>query len=235
MHGTVFRFKQFTIHQERCAMKVGTDGVLLGAWASLEGVTSLLDVGTGTGLVALMAAQRAPGATVHAVEIDPAACSQARENIARCPWASRVTLFEGPVQQFIPPLPYDTILCNPPYFTRSTPSPDAARGIARHCETLAREELLDVAGRAMAPGGSLQVILPVDEGERFVALAAGRGWHLARLTTVRPTPGKPPKRVLLRLAREVAPAPRDEIVLEIARHARHESHRALTRDFYLDA
>ncbi|MDR1274651.1 MAG: methyltransferase [Odoribacteraceae bacterium] len=235
MPNSFFRFKQFVIHQERCAMKVGTDGVLLGAWADLDRATSILDVGSGSGLIALMAAQRAPAAIVHAVEIDEEACAQARENIAGSPWPDRVLVFEGAIQQFQPARHYDAILCNPPFFVRSTPSPRAEKNIARHCETLTHEELLEVARRLLAPGGSLQIILPVAEAERFMQHVADRQWHVNKIAPVLPTPEKAPKRVLLLVAREETPAREETIIIETSRHHYHESYLKLTRDFYLHA
>jgi tRNA1Val (adenine37-N6)-methyltransferase len=236
MSNSFFRFKQFTVHQERCAMKVGTDGVLLGAWANLDGARAILDVGCGSGLVALMAAQRAPGAIIHAVEIDKEACEQARENIDRSPWRDRVSLFEGPVQQFQPPRSYDVILCNPPFFVRSTPSPRPGKNIARHCETLTHEELLVAAGRMIADGGTLQVILPVAEAERFArhAVSPTAGWRVNKTALVLPNPGKAPKRLLLLLAREEKTPEQETLIIENNRHDYHESYRALTRDFYLN-
>lgn len=216
-------------------MKVGTDGVLLGAWADLRGAAAVLDVGCGSGLIALMVAQRAPAAIVHAVEIDRDAREQASENVARSPWNDRVSVFQRAIQQFQPPRPYDVILCNPPFFSRSTPSPVPGKNIARHCDALAHEELLDAAGKMIAPGGTLQVILPVDGAERLGKQAAGRQWHVNKIARVLPNPGKPPARVLLLLAREEKPLEQETIIIEIARHHYHESYRALTRDFYLHA
>jgi tRNA1Val (adenine37-N6)-methyltransferase len=216
-------------------MKVGTDGVLLGAWADIRQARSILDVGSGSGLIALMAAQRNPTATIHAVEIDEASCAQARENVARSPWPDRVFLFEGAIQQFHSPRHYDAILCNPPFFIRSTPSPLAGKNIARHCETLSHEELLDVARRLLAPGGALQLILPVAEASRFMQHAAARQWHVHKIASIIPTPGKAPKRTMLLVAREEKPVHEETIIIETLRHHYHESYLNLTRDFYLHA
>ncbi|MDR1415735.1 MAG: methyltransferase [Odoribacteraceae bacterium] len=234
MPNPFFNFKQFTIHQERCAMKVGTDGVLLGAWADLDGASRVLDVGSGSGLIALMAAQRAPEAIVHALEIDGEARAQAGENIAGSPWADRVALPGEDVRRFQPPFPYDTLLCNPPFFIRSTRSRLPGRSIARHCLTLTHEELLESAARLLTARGTLQVVLPVPEAERFTRLAATGGWHVNRLARVLPNPGKDPKRLLLTLSREEKSTIEETIIIEIARHAYHESFVALVRDFYLN-
>ena len=215
-------------------MKVGTDGVLLGAWADLDEVERVLDIGSGSGLIALMAAQRAPSATVHAVEIDGESCAQARENFLRCPWHDRLSLFEGAIQQFVPPFLYDTILCNPPFFARSTPCPRPRENIARHCEILTHNELLVAAREILRPGGTLQVILPVAEAECFVRQALDRRWYANKITSVLPNPGKAPRRALLLLSREERMSERETLIIEIARHEYHESFRSLIQDFYLD-
>lgn len=138
MANDYFQFKQFTIRQERCAMKVGTDGVLLGAWTDVTHARRLLDIGTGTGLIAIMAAQRNPELIIDAIEIDPAAFEQARENANSTSWRERIHLFQGEVQAFAPPHKYDIIVCNPPFFINSTKNPELNRtlaGIAKHYHT----------------------------------------------------------------------------------------------------
>ena len=138
MANDYFQFKQFTIRQEKCAMKVGTDGVLLGAWADVTQARRLLDIGTGTGLIAIMAAQRNPELIIDAIEIDPAAFEQARENANNTPWRERIHIFQGKVQTFAPAYKYDTIVCNPPFFINSTKNRHSIApwpGIAKHYRT----------------------------------------------------------------------------------------------------
>ena len=135
-------------------MKVGTDGVLLGAWAELEEAASILDIGTGTGLIALMAAQRNAQARIDALEIEPAACREAAYNIRISPWAERIRLYPQALQAFFPAIGYDCILCNPPFFVHSTPAPDNGRSLARHTGTLPHTELIVHAERLLTPHGN---------------------------------------------------------------------------------
>ncbi len=231
-----FRFKRFTVHQDRCAMKVGTDGVLLGAWTPLRPTDlRLLDIGTGTGLIALMLAQRAPEAEVTGIDIDDV--SQARENAAASPWGERLHFVQTPVQAFAPAGRFDRIVSNPPFFDATLPSPDAGRTTARHTVTLSFTELCDAVLRLLAPGGRFSVVLPHSEVWRFLLAAGGRLTTLRR-TDVRTTPRRPVKRTLLELARTEeaegdAPVT-GELVIGTGEHEGYTSeYRALTGDFYL--
>ena len=154
-------------------MKVGTDGVLLGAWAAVRPQDRrMLDIGTGTGLIALMLAQRAPEAHVTGVDIDDV--GQARENAAASPWSGRVAFAQCPVQEFETPEPFDLIVSNPPFFVDSLTCPDRGRTAARHAVHLPFGDLRDAVLRLLAPGGRFAVILPTAEAERFLAVCAGR-------------------------------------------------------------
>ena len=149
----MFRFKHFSVEQNRCAMKVGTDGVLLGAWVPVRDTDRrVLDIGTGTGLIALMLAQRTAGARITALDVDPACAEQARENADASPWGGRIETVCAPVQAFGAE-PFDLIVSNPPFYDNSLPSPDAARTTARHTASLPFAELLDAVGRLLAPEG----------------------------------------------------------------------------------
>ncbi|WP_018338376.1 tRNA1(Val) (adenine(37)-N6)-methyltransferase [Butyricimonas synergistica] len=233
MANDYFQFKKFMIRQDKCAMKVGTDGVLLGAWADLTAAHRLLDIGTGTGLIAIMAAQRNSTIQIDAVEIDPVACEQAKVNVQNCPWKERIRLFQGRVQDFKPTYLYDVITCNPPFFINSTKNPELNRALARHCETLTHEDILNVAEKLLTPEGKLCVILPVPETEHFITLAQPRKWFVNKFTTIHPTPNKPPKRKLLEISRKQEPTENKTIILEIERHFYHETYAQLTKDFYL--
>lgn len=233
MANDYFQFKKFTIRQDKCAMKVGTDGVLLGAWANLSNAHRLLDIGTGTGLIAIMAAQRNPELQIDAIEIDPVACEQAKANVQSCPWNDRIQLFEGRVQDFKPDYSYDVITCNPPFFINSTKNPELTRTLARHCETLSHEDILQVAERLLSLPGKLCVILPIPEAEHFITLARSRKWFINKFTCICPTPNKPPKRKLLEISRVVENTVNDTIILETERHIYHESYALLTKNFYL--
>ena len=221
------------IRQDKCAMKVGTDGVLLGAWADLTAACRLLDIGTGTGLIAIMAAQRNPDLQIDAVEIDPVACEQAKANVQDSPWKERIRLFQGRVQDFKPTDLYDIITCNPPFFINSTKNPGLSRTLARHCETLSHEDILNVAEELLSPEGKLCVILPIPEAEHFITLAQSRKWFVNKSTTIHPTPNKPPKRKLLEISKKQENTENKTIILEIERHVYHETYAQLTKDFYL--
>ena len=180
-------------------MKVGTDGVLLGAWAAVRPQDRrMLDIGTGTGLIALMLAQRAPEAHVTGVDIDDV--GQARENAAASPWSGRVAFAQCPVQEFETPEPFDLIVSNPPFFVDSLTCPDRGRTAARHAVPLPFGDLRDAVLRLLAPGGRFAVILPTAEAERFLAVCAGR-LALVRRTDVRTTPRRPAKRALMEFVR----------------------------------
>lgn len=216
-------------------MKVGTDGVLLGAWAGVRpSDRRMLDIGTGTGLIALMLAQRAPEASVTGVDIDDVA--QARENGDASPWGDRVVFERCPVQEFRVPEPFDLIVSNPPFFVDSLTCPDEGRTAARHAVHLPFDELRDAVLRLMAPAGRFAVILPTTEAERFLAVCAGR-LALTHRTDVRTTPRHPAKRALMEFSRTGVADAAPEISELTVGTGRHEcytpEYRALTRDFYL--
>ena len=254
----MFQFKQFTIHQDRTAMKVGTDGVLLGAWAPIAPNTSrLLDIGTGTGLIALMLAQRfskqsqdqqAEGVintlnshlNIDAIDIDQSSIEQATENIKNSPFAKYITTHHTSLQDYTTQEKYDAIVCNPPYFVASLKCPDAQRTQARHTDSLSFDDLLQHSARLLNDGGSLSVILPITEGNQLIELAPKYGFTLTHLTEVHPTPTAPPKRLLLQfimhnsqLNHSSSLISHSSLTIEIARHQYTPEYIALTRDFYL--
>lgn len=203
---SVFNFKEFSIHQDKCAMKIGTDGVLLGAWANLEQSTSILDIGTGTGLLALMAAQRNPSASIDALEIDKDAAQQASSNFEQSPWSKRLSCTASSLQTFYQnnsTLQYDTIIANPPYFdcNSSTRIKLESRRNARTTELLPPEELLRIAFRFLHPLGSFSLILPTKEGAIFLNMAAKYTFHIKRKVAVIPKIGKAANRLLIELTR----------------------------------
>lgn len=180
-------------------MKVGTDGVLVGAWAGVRpSDTRILDIGTGTGLIALMMAQRVASAHVVGVDVDDVV--QARENADASPWSDRVSFVQCPVQKYAPDEPFDLIVSNPPFFVDSLTCPDAGRTAARHAVLLPYDELCDAVVRLLAPAGRFAVVLPVAEAERFLALCRGK-LRPTRRTDVRTTPKRTPKRALLEFVR----------------------------------
>ena len=190
-----FQFKQFAIHQDRCAMKVGTDGVLLGAWA--EGGAHILDIGTGTGLIALMMAQRFEDAMVEGIDIDKEACCLAQTNADDSPFANRVTVHEVAVQRFEAEKRFDSIVSNPPYFIDSLRNPDAKRSEARHTDTLTYDDLCKAAYRLLSDTGRMSIVIPVDYAKRFVASSSISGFYLCKRHDIKTTSRKSPKRCLL--------------------------------------
>ncbi len=240
-----FDFKRFRVGQAGAAMKVGTDGVLLGAWADLESeagrarkqqktrsVRSVLDIGTGTGVIALMAAQRCETAIVDAVEIDPAAARQAQENARNSPWADRIHVHHVAVQDFEGG-PYDRILSNPPFFVDSLKAPNASRTVARHADALSFADLAAAVDRLLAPDGTFSVVYPMDEAIEFQCIAAKYHLFLNRRLRVRGTPKGAFKRALMEFSRRESPLADGELTIENASLAYTEEYIRLTRDFYL--
>lgn len=231
-----FDFKKFRIEQSGAAMKVGTDGVLIGAWAALRGTERrILDIGTGTGLVALMAAQRCPAARLDAVEIDADAAATARDNATRSPWGERVAVFHSAIQDFAPrpEALYDAVLSNPPFFVDSLKAPAAARSTARHNDTLSFDALAAAAARLLAPEGFLAVVYPTAEAVAFEAAAARVGLHPRRRLRVRGTPTGAFKRTLTEYVRHPTATVEEELTIQHAPGQYTDEYRRLTRDFYL--
>ncbi len=215
-----FRFKQFVVHQERCAMKVGTDGVLLGAWAMASQSPSarILDVGTGTGVVALMMAQRFPQANVTAIEIDAESATQAHENVLASPFAGRIEVKCVALQQYEDER-FDAIVCNPPFFTNALTCPDPRRTLSRHSASLTYADVVRAAGRLLRPGGTLSVIVPADSRSLAEGEAALAGLCAERVCLVSTKQGGQPKRALLAWTLGVRREPEEEhITLGDDRH-----------------
>lgn len=215
-----------------CAMKVGTDGVLLGAWADCKHAKTILDIGTGSGLIALMLAQRS-GAQVCAIDIDENACKQAKINFDNSPFSARLIVEKAAFQHWETPLGFDLLVSNPPYFSDSLKSPDNGRNFARHNDSLLFAGLIEKSLTLMNPGGKLAVILPFDGFEVFQSLAFGSGLFLCRKTLVSSLPQKSPKRVLLEYANEETGYREDAFLIEKSPKIRSEEYIALTKDFYL--
>ena len=228
-----FTFKQFSVEQSGAAMKVGTDGVLLGAWVGLSADTKrVLDVGTGTGLLALMVAQRTTEAQIVAVEIEPQAAEQARVNVTSSPWAERIKVVCVDAKEYDSEQKFDLIISNPPYFTASLHSPDAERNLARHTDTLSLSTLCSLAVRLLSENGRLAVVLPSD-CERTIRMAAiGVGLHPTRLCRVRTSSAKHPKRVLMEFSRRGDGEQQSELVMSHKGESTEE-YVELIHDFYL--
>lgn len=192
-----FDFKQFSLSNESSAQKVGTDGVLLGGWVSVpDGPCSILDVGTGTGVIALMLAQRCPSARIEGIDTDFLSVEEATANFASSPWPSRVSAIHCRLQDYNPGGKYDIIVSNPPFFNSSLKAPDARRAAARHDDSLTHGELADAALRLLGDGGILALIYPEEEMLSFASLAESRGLHLSRMCRVSTVTGKKCRRIL---------------------------------------
>lgn len=235
MANTYFQFKKFIIHHDRCAMKVGTDGVLLGAWANAENARRILDIGAGSGLISLMLAQRYPSASVVGIDIDEDAIAQAKENAELSPWKDRVELFVADVCEFSKNenMQFDAIVSNPPYFEEKVHCPDGQRNAARHTQGLSFADLLDSAKRLLAPEGGFSVVLPSNAYDTFVSLAAERHLYVRRCTKVFTKPGIPAKRVLVELGHGIVRAELHDLYIEVAPRIHSDEYVALTKGFYL--
>lgn len=214
-------------------MKVGTDGVLLGAWASCQ--QRILDVGTGSGLIALMLAQRFEAAQIDAVDIDGDAVRQATDNFAHSKWSNRLHCRQIAVQDLAQEdVRYDAIVSNPPYFVDSLKNPNLQRQTARHTDTLSNEELLASCEHLLTADGVLSLILPAESEQVVLDTAKSVGLYPTRLVHVYSKPGKPVKRILLELQkRNDQPCEESHFYIESAISPRSDEYTALTKDFYL--
>jgi len=233
-----FEFKEFLIRQDQCAMKVGTDGVLLGAWSDVSTARKVLDVGAGTGVIAIMLGQRTKekAAQVHAVEIDTASAHQARENMQAAPWTDRMALFETSIQEYARTTNqrYDLIVSNPPFFSGGTFSENQDRNDVRHTVKLPHGDLLTSVRKLLSDAGRFCVVLPLIEGMRFKEMAAEYGLFCTKVTRVKPKADKPVERLLLQFEFEDKEEISDELVIQKkARNDWTEAYIELTRDFYL--
>ncbi|MBL4705173.1 MAG: methyltransferase [Flavobacteriales bacterium] len=234
MSQTPFQFKQFTVEQDKSAMKVGTDGVLLGSWATANKHNRIHDIGCGTGLIALMTAQRFPEAIIEAVEIDPNAALQSMQNFAESPWHDRLILHECRIQDFASESYYNLIISNPPFFENSKKSGEEAKDLARHNDQLAFTELIFAANNLLKEGGTFAVIIPADNSQNFIQLSRAQGLYCNRICLVKPTPTKKPKRALLPFNKFSATCIEEELIIEDnGRHQYSDDYKRLTQAFYL--
>ena len=235
MPGPEFRFKQFSVRQDKCAMKVGTDGVLLGAWTQPGDADYILDVGTGTGLIALMMAQNSE-AVIHAIDIDGEACLQAGENFRRSQWADRIKVFHTSLQHYaaISLVRYDLIVSNPPFFIDAHKALSEARNIARHLdETLSIPELLYGVKKLLGPKGRFCVIFPQKEALRFLEYATTHGLYVTQITRVKTKVEKQEKRMMMEFSLVLKPFSEDEIVIQEEDLTFTREYVELTSEFYL--
>lgn len=217
-------------------MKVGTDGVLLGAWANADHAATLLDIGTGSGLIALMLAQRYPNIDILGIDIDKAATTQAGDNFLKSAWSNRLQAIHAPLEQFASECTtrFDVIVSNPPYFLQSLHSPDRQRTTARHTTELSYHSLLLHSHKLLSANGSLHLILPVNEAENLLENLAAYKFFCLRKTYVHPTKDAPPKRLLITLKKIAGTVQHDSLTIESGiRHQYTPEYINLTHDFYL--
>lgn len=232
-----FTFKQFSVQQDKTAMKVGTDGVLLGAWTPINhNPFSILDIGAGTGIIALMLAQRTAAQQIDALEIDEAAYEQATENFENSPWNDRLFCFHAGLDEFIeePEDEYDLIVSNPPFYSEDYKTENEKRDLARFQDAMPFEELIEAADLLLSENGIFAVILPFKEEKSFIALAKESELYPTKITHVKGTPTSEVKRSLLAFSRNDNPEIEiDELTIEIERHVYTPEYIELTKDFYL--
>lgn len=235
MSNDYFQFRQFVVHQQRCAMKVGTDGTLLGAWAAApSGQCRILDIGTGTGLIALMMAQRFPEAEVTGIDIDEDAVAQADENVRLSPFSERVRIYRQDIVNFTDIIGFDAIVSNPPYFVDSLACPDDQRTIARHAVSLTYEQLMHQVYRLLKDEGRFSVVVPSDCRAKIEAAACLEGFFTTRVCLIKTTPRKQPKRQLIEFQKHpVSELDISEGVIEVSPNVRSEWYQQLTKEFYI--
>lgn len=233
----MFHFKKFSIDDSKAAMKIGTDSVLLGAWTPCENETRILDIGSGSGILALMMAQRNKNVYVDAVELEPEAASLAKNNIQLSPWPGQVNIFNSSIQHFrIDNLQkYSLVICNPPFFTDSLKTPGKARTMARHNDTLPVAELLNITSDVLTENGKAAFILPSDAFGNWKTEAAKYNLFPDQVTEVKSSPDHIPHRVLVVFTHsEKQPVTSNEFIIYISRSMYSNEYKALTKDFYLN-
>jgi tRNA1Val (adenine37-N6)-methyltransferase len=234
MANDYFNFKQFRINQDKSAFKVGTDGVLLGSCADISGVRSILDIGTGTGLISIMLAQRCD-AEITAIEPDQGSFVQSCENVSQCPWSDRIEVIHSNLQNFDQEkVKFDLIVTNPPYFSDSLKNPDPRKSDARHTDSLNTNEILKGVLKFLKEEGSLQLILPYVEGNIFIAEASNYGLYCNSILKIRPLPTSEIRRLILKFSKIQKKLSESFLTIEHGkRHEFTEEYINLTRDFYL--
>jgi tRNA1Val (adenine37-N6)-methyltransferase len=232
-----FQFKQFAVEQDRCAMKIGTDGVLLGAWTPItNNPFSVLDIGTGTGIIALMLAQRSNAEQIDALEIDEEAYEQSVENFENSPWSDRLFCFHAGLDEFVdePEDEYDLIVSNPPFYSEDYKTENKQRDLARFQDAMPFEDLVEAADLLLSENGVFSVIIPFKEEDRFLAIAKEYELYPTKITRVKGTATSEIKRSLLAFSRkETIGFPIDELIIETARHIYTPEYFELTKEFYL--
>jgi tRNA1Val (adenine37-N6)-methyltransferase len=231
----MFKFKEFTINQDRCAMKIGTDGVLLGAWTALDNHPNTIDIGAGTGIIALQLAQRSQSETIDAIELDEDAYEQCVGNFEASQWADRLFCYHASLDEFVDEMDdtYDLIVSNPPFYTEQVSSGDESRDAARQNLALPFDELVESVKKLLSSNGSFATIIPFKEEEKFIALAKNNKLYLNSVTRVKGTANTKIKRSLLQYSFQETTLIENELIIEIKRHEYTNEYKKLTAPFYL--
>ena len=236
MPENIFRFKQFSIKQDRCAMKVGTDGVLLGAWTDVKGANNILDAGCGTGLLALMLAQKS-NAAIDAIDIDESAFTQAKINISESKWCERVYLYQCSLQEYakLAASKYDLVISNPPFFQNAFKPQNESRATARHNGFLSYDDLIQSSFALLNNSGKLSIILPFEDANTVKIIGINTGFYIIRTCCIIPKPNKKAKRLMIEFSKaETNEYKEEELVIENEqRHQYTSSYIALTKEYYL--
>ena len=231
-----FKFKQFTVNQDRCAMKIGTDGVLLGAWTSIEhNPFNVLDIGAGTGILSLMIAQRSYAENIEALEIDDDAFEQCAENFENSPWNDRLFCFHASLMEYIEAVDekFDLIICNPPFYTEDYKTEDQARNLARFNDAMPMEHIIFAVINFLSDKGKFSIIIPYKEEEKYIDEASLIDLFPNRILRVRGNENSDIKRSLMEFSFTESDIKIDELIIETERHQYTQDYLNLTKDFYL--
>ncbi len=231
-----FVFKQFEIAQDKCAMKVGTDAVLLGAWANVHNANTILDIGTGTGILALMLAQKNTTARITAIDIDAGAVAQAQYNFEQSKFTAQLTVQHVTLQQYAQQCGthYDVIISNPPFFENSSRAHDTARNLARHNDTLTLTELIVAVNTLLTPNGMFYVVLPAAQEPIVASLVTKHRMYIAKIMYIHTKEYKAPKRILIAVSKRLQPLTEEHLIIELdARHQYSNEYKALTSPYYV--
>jgi len=229
-----FQYKHFKVVQDKTPMKVGTDGVLIGAWSDGSGKQNCLDIGTGTGLISLMLAQRYSNLSITGIELNEGAFENAKTNFNNSQWTDRLKAVGSDLNHFTTSDSYDLIISNPPFFINSEKNQETGKTTARHTDSLSFEDIINFANQHLNSQGQLDIVLPVVEGNIFIGLAKNKDLHLNRICKVSSKQYKKPHRLLMSFSKKRSDVKQEALTIEL--HGRHQytlNYRALTKDFYL--